>query len=98
MYCTKNLANHSDPGLVPAQEEPLARPILGEIIGNFKSITTYQYILGERNQRWPAFHKRLWHRNYYEHIIRNEEELYNIRQYVSENPINWRKDEENPNP
>jgi len=41
--------------------------------------------------------RKLWQRNYYEHIIRNEEELNHIRQYIIDNTINWRKDEENPN-
>ena len=34
--------------------------------------------------------------NYYEHIIRNEEELNNVRQYIADNSLNWRTDEENP--
>jgi REP element-mobilizing transposase RayT len=40
---------------------------------------------------------KLWQRNYYEHVIRNEDELNHIRQYIAENPTNWRKDKENPN-
>ncbi len=35
----------------------------------------------------------VWQRNYYEHIIRNEPELYLIRKYISNNPMNWDKDE-----
>jgi REP element-mobilizing transposase RayT len=42
------------------------------------------------------FEKRLWQRNYYEHVIRNEDELNRIREYVIENPANWDQDEENP--
>jgi REP element-mobilizing transposase RayT len=38
---------------------------------------------------------RVWQRNYYEHIIRNEKELNQIRQYIQDNPMNWEKDEEN---
>lgn len=36
--------------------------------------------------------QNVWHRNYYEHIIRNEESLGRIRGYIKFNPKNWRKD------
>ena len=39
---------------------------------------------------------RIWHQNYYEHIIRNEKELERIRQYICTNPLRWRYDVENP--
>jgi putative transposase len=38
----------------------------------------------------------LWQRNYYEHIIRDEEELNRIRQYITDNPARWDDDPENP--
>jgi putative transposase len=38
-----------------------------------------------------------WQRNYYEHIIRDEGELNDTRQYIIDNPIRWATDEENPN-
>jgi putative transposase len=41
------------------------------------------------------YHK-LWQRSYYDHIIRNESELHNIRKYIIENPILWVNDELNP--
>jgi len=41
--------------------------------------------------------KKIFQRNYYEHIIRNENELNAIRQYIIDNPKNWAKDENNPN-
>ncbi|OGC94669.1 MAG: hypothetical protein A2W25_13950 [candidate division Zixibacteria bacterium RBG_16_53_22] len=34
-----------------------------------------------------------WQRNYYEHIIRNEDDLNAIRQYILNNPANWANDE-----
>ncbi len=39
--------------------------------------------------------KRLWQRNFYEHIIRNEKEYFAIREYIKNNPENWDKDPEN---
>ncbi|MFA9402119.1 MAG: transposase [Anaerolineales bacterium] len=37
----------------------------------------------------------VWQRNYYEHIIRNEDSLNRIRRYIQENPIKWSIDPEN---
>jgi putative transposase len=37
-----------------------------------------------------------WQRNYYEHIIRSEDELGRIRRYIEDNPRMWETDEENP--
>jgi len=35
----------------------------------------------------------VWQRNYYEHIIRNDIDLYKIRQYIHNNPIKWEDDD-----
>ncbi len=68
-------------------------PTLGNIIGAFKSITTVEYIENVHKNKWPQFDKRLWQRNYYEHIIRNERSLEAIREYIVKNPYTWRDDE-----
>jgi putative transposase len=72
-------------------------PTLGQIVNWFKTMTTNQYIQGVKQNAWPSFHGRLWQRNYYEHIIRNETELKRFRCYIADNPANWQTDEENPN-
>ena len=72
-------------------------PALGDILNWFKTMTTNKYICRVKQNGWPPFPGRLWQRNYYEHIIRNEKDLNHIRQYIAENPINWQTDEENPN-
>jgi hypothetical protein len=38
-----------------------------------------------------------WQRGYYEHIIRNEESLTAIREYILNNPLGWEKDDLYPN-
>ncbi len=38
----------------------------------------------------------LWQRNYNDHIIRNDADLYRIRTYIADNPLQWAIDEENP--
>jgi REP element-mobilizing transposase RayT len=37
-----------------------------------------------------------WQRNYYEHVIRSEKDLQNVRDYITSNPLGWKKDKENP--
>jgi hypothetical protein len=39
---------------------------------------------------------RFWQRNYYEHIIRNEDDLNKTREYIRNNPLRWDFDRENP--
>ena len=65
---------------------------LGRYLSWFKRMTTNNYIRGVKKCGWPGFDGRLWQRNYYEHIIRNEIELNNIRQYIKNNPIKWQND------
>jgi putative transposase len=73
-------------------EEPeitsIKRSTLGQIVRYFKSTSAIaiNQLLGNEN-------KRLWQRNYYEHIIRNDEELANIRFYIEHNPEQWDKDQ-----
>jgi len=59
----------------------------------FKTMTTNEYIRKERKNGWPPFDGKLWQRNYYEHIIRDNESLNEIREYIVNNPINWKDDE-----
>lgn len=77
-------------------EDNVKRSSLGQIIGAFKSITTHQYVLGVRENRWPIFDRRLWQRNYYESIIRNESGLNAIRTYIQANPDKWVDEPDNP--
>lgn len=63
-------------------------PTLGQVVGYFKYQTTKQInIKSDRNER------SFWQRSYYEHIIRSENDLNNIRQYIQTNPLRWSDDE-----
>jgi len=73
-----------------------AVPSLGSVVGAFKSITTNEYIRGIRDYGWSGFERRLWQRNYWERIIRNERELEAIQRYIWLNPASWKKDRLNP--
>lgn len=81
-----------------AQEHVLARDkmSLPDVVHRFKSLTTARYRRGVYRNGWRPFPGRLWQRNYYEHIIRNEDELSLIRRYIRINPLKWEYDCENP--
>jgi putative transposase len=66
------------------------------VVGAFKSLFTVKYIQGVKENRWPAFDRWVWQRNYYEHVIRDETELGRVRRYIDENPLGWAFDDENP--
>lgn len=69
---------------------------LHRIIQWFKTMTTNGYIDGVKTKNWQPFYKRLWQRNYYEHIIRNEQSYFEICQYIRDNPQKWEMDSLNP--
>ncbi|MFA9404514.1 MAG: transposase [Anaerolineales bacterium] len=64
---------------------------LGAIIGSYKSAVTRQI-----NTIHNTPGAKLWQRNYYEHIIRSDNEMNRIRRYISQNPAKWKFDRENP--
>ncbi|MEH0157482.1 transposase [Limibacter armeniacum] len=65
---------------------------VGDMMDAFKSITTVEYIRGVKQMGWQPFDGKLWQRNYYEHIIRNEAACQRIVAYIINNPVNWDKD------
>ena len=67
------------------------RKPLGRLIGAFKTISTKHI-----NQLRGTSGESLWQRNYYEHIIRNMDELDRIRHYIVDNPRKWEWDKYHP--
>jgi putative transposase len=70
---------------------------LPKIIQWFKTMTTNEYIRGVKQNNWSPFDGKLWQRNYYDHVIRNEKSLDRIREYIYNNSLRWHLDKENPN-
>jgi REP element-mobilizing transposase RayT len=64
------------------------RHALPEMIRAVETFSTHR--INELNRSAGT---RFWQRNYYEHIIRDEDELVRIRHYVAENPVRWSEDE-----
>ena len=71
------------------QEGEHAGSPLRNIVAWFKTMTTNEYIRGVKHHGWPPFPGKLWQRNYYEHIVRNDADLTRIRAYIRDNPANW---------
>ncbi len=67
------------------------RKPLGRLIGAFKTVSTKRI-----NEIRVTAGLPVWQRNYYERVIRDEEELSRIRQYIIDNPTHWAEDPENP--
>jgi putative transposase len=63
--------------------------MLSKIVGYFKMNSAKR-----ANQMSGKSGHPVWQRNYYEHIIRNEDELRNIREYIRTNPLRWASDPE----
>ena len=81
----------------PRGVAPTAGLSLPDVVHRFKSLTTARYRHGVKQKQWPPFPGKLWQRNYYEHIVRDENELNDIRKYIMDNPKKWDLDRENPN-
>lgn len=64
---------------------------LAAIIQNYKSLSA------RRINRWRGTPRSpVWQRNYYEHVIRDEEDLGRIREYILANPAAWEEGVEDP--
>lgn len=62
---------------------------LPEMVQWFKTQTTNEYIRGVKKGLYQPFTKKLWQRNYFEHIIRNRDDLLETRRYIEANPLRW---------
>ena len=65
---------------------------IGDAMDWFKNMTTNEYIRGVKKCGWQPFDGKLWQRNYWEHIIRNEMSYMKISDYILSNPIKWNND------
>ena len=83
------------PNDVSMSNHPKTRPYkkhpLSEIVRAFKSFSAKRINALRKTQGIPV-----WQRNYYEHIIRNDDEHNRIQLYIESNPVNWMEDHENP--
>jgi putative transposase len=69
---------------------PTRRKPLGRLVGAFKTVSTDRI-----NERRGTPARFLWQRDFYDHIIRDDDELNKIREYIRTNPLRWNTDPEN---
>jgi REP element-mobilizing transposase RayT len=85
-------AQHAVP-LPSPKSEHFQKPVAGSIptiIRSFKSA------VAKRINEWRGtLGAPVWQRNYYEHIVRDDESLNRIREYIASNPMQWECDREN---
>lgn len=75
------------PQRLPQQPQGLplqTPPTIGSIIGAYKSLVANKCRAGAMG--------KIWQRNYYEHIIRDESSYQNISKYIVNNPSKWLED------
>ena len=62
---------------------------LSEIVRGFKTFSSRKINLNDSNIHFQ------WQKSYYDHIVRNEDDLNRIRNYIQNNPIKWNRDRNN---
>jgi putative transposase len=77
-------------GGITGGKNPMFKNGLARIIRWYKGRTTYEINKINKNQL------KLWQPRYYDHIIKDEEELNGIRQYIIDNTLKWDIDRNNP--
>jgi REP element-mobilizing transposase RayT len=76
-----------------ASTEHFQKPVVGSIP---TIVRTYKAAVTRKIVAQFGGMPDLWQRNYYEHIIRNDDEHKRIHLYIESNPLHWISDEENP--
>ena len=91
------IIRRGDRPVAPTPVAPTPAPLsgprpksIGSLMSGFKSAVTKRI---NEIRKTPGI--SVWQRNYYEHIIRNEKSLENIRNYIIHNPAQWEEDENN---
>jgi len=79
-------------GILQIVDKSLTDKTVGDMVDAFKSITTVEYIHGVKTLGWEQFNRKLWQRNYHEHIIRDEQSYQTISEYIINNPTKWNDD------
>lgn len=79
----------------PARAQASSAPTLGGIIRAFKSICVLEY-LNYIDKYGLNASAKIWQRSFFDHIIRDDESLNRIREYIRNNPSTWDRDRENP--
>ncbi len=83
--------NNTSPSVGARSPRPKDPPSLGKIVAYFKYQSTKHI-----NQKHNTPGTRIWQRNYHDHIIRDDNDLQRLRQYIQNNPMKWELDKFHP--
>lgn len=89
-----NMGQPQGPGQPQGSGQPqgLPRPkTVGDIVGAYKSLVVNECLKVYKSQN--RFLGKVWQRNYYEHIIRDEQSYENIAAYILNNSRQWEEDQ-----
>jgi putative transposase len=89
LYAFIVMPNHIH-GIISIMES-LPDQTIGKIIGAYKSLAANEFMKLYKIKNLSL--EKLWQRNYYEHIIRDEEDLSRIVEYIENNPLKWDEDQ-----
>lgn len=82
---------HDGGGSRTAPTNPSRILSLSRLVGAFKTVSSKRINIYRKRPGVP-----FWQRGFYEHVIRDEEALNRIRDYIATNPLRWELDRENP--
>jgi REP element-mobilizing transposase RayT len=86
------MTQRSNSATVCKRAEMDSAPTLSRMIQSSKRHSTLRYIQMVKNGTLPPFDKRIWQRNFYEHIIRDDTDHARITKYIENNPLTWAED------
>ena len=78
-------------GFKPARQAPARRHGLSEIVRGFKTFSARRVNEIRGSSRTPV-----WQRGFYDRVIRREEELLQVREYIVNNTRRWAGDADDP--
>ena len=91
------MPNHVHGVIVITENEfPHGTMSLSDIVHRFKSLTTHRYMANVKDGEWKPFERKLWQRSFYDRVIRDDDDLGRVREYIRNNPLKWALDEYNP--
>lgn len=72
---------------IPDDDE--AKITTGDVVRWFKLSVHAAYRHGVMQLDWPAYDRHLWHRAYYDRVIRTTGEFSQYQRYIQGNPVRW---------
>ena len=75
-----------------ASPAPTNTKTIGDSVGAYKSLVANACLEIFKQHQSDKMMGKLWQRNYYEHVIRNEQSYQRISEYIINNPKNWNND------